>query len=157
MSRCKIVWYAFSLGPVKIWQDFLIRVHIEKCPECQKKLISREAVQGITIREFQCGDADSLWNGFEQKVRRANENNRHVFGPFRRWVYAMAVLLLFVATAIWFVVSPPLRKARIEESLNEHFRINYIRVEDKPAQAYVYQPQDSNMIIVWAQKNFRGE
>jgi len=157
MSRCKIIWYAFAFGPLKIWQDFLIRVHIERCPDCQKKLISREAVQGITIQESQCVDADSLWNGFEQKVKKTNKNERQVFGPRRRWTYGMVVLLVFLATAIWFIVLPQLRKTRIEERINGHFRINYIRIENKPAQAYVYQPQGSQMIIVWAQKNFRGE
>jgi hypothetical protein len=33
------------------------------------------------------------------------------------------------------------------------FEINYINVDGAPAQAYIYQPQGSDMIIVWAGKN----
>ena len=53
-----------------------------------------------------------------------------------------------------------LTQEEILEGINEgklHFRINYIRIENKPAQAYIFQPQDSHMIIVWAQKNSSGE
>ncbi len=34
----------------------------------------------------------------------------------------------------------------------ERFRINYLRVENKPVQAYLYRPGESDLIIVWVQK-----
>ncbi len=157
MSRCKIFEYAFSLVPLKKWQDFLIRLHMERCPDCQKTLISREDVQGVTIQEGQCVDTESLWDGFEEKVREAKRNKQHVFSPRWSWAYGIAVVLVFVAATIWFVWSPQFRRAQVEESLNGHFRINYIRIENEPAQAYIFQPQNSHMIIVWAQKNISGE
>jgi hypothetical protein len=157
MSRCKIFGYAFSLVPMKIWQDFLIRSHMERCPNCQKTLISREAVQGITIQESQCGDSDSLWDGFKDKLRDVKNDKQHVFNPRWSWAYGIAVVLVLGAAAIWFVFSPQFHETRIEESLNGHFRINYMRIENEPAQAYLFQPQDSHMIIIWAQKNISGE
>jgi hypothetical protein len=157
MSCCKIFGFAFSLVPLKKWQDFLIRSHMEKCPECQKTLISREDVQDITIQERQCADSESLWDGFEDKVRKTKRDRQHVFAPRLSWAYGIAVVLMFGAAVLWFVFSPQYRKSRIEESLDGHFRINYMRIENKPAQAYLFQPQDSHMIIVWAQKNISGE
>lgn len=157
MSRCKIFRYAFSLVPLKKWQDFLIRFHMEKCPDCQNSLVSLDDVQGITIQESQCADTESLWDGFEEKVREAKRNKQHVFSPRWSWAYGIAVVLVFVAATIWFVLSPQFRKTQVEESLNGHFCINYIRIENEPAQAYIFQPQDSHMIIVWAQKNISGE
>ena len=38
------------------------------------------------------------------------------------------------------------------EDLVESFQINYIRVENKPAHAYIYWPQGTEMVIVWAEK-----
>jgi len=157
MLRCKIFEYAFSLVPLKKWQDYLIRYHMERCPDCQKTLISRRDIQGITIQESQCGATESLWDGFEQKVREAKSDKQHVLNPRWSWAYGLAVVIVFGAAAIWFVLSPQFRKTRIEESLNGRFRINYMRIENEPAQAFLYQPQDSHMIIVWAQKNIRGE
>jgi len=157
MSRCKIFGCAFSLIPLKKWQDYLIRFHIERCPNCQKTLVSREAVQGITIQESQCVDTESLWDGFEEKVREEKRNKPHIFSPRWGWAYGIAVVLVLVAATIWLVLSPQFRRIQVEESLNEHFRINYIRIENEPAQAYVFQPQDSHMIIVWAQKIISGE
>ncbi len=155
MSRCKFFGYAFTLLPLKKWQDFLIRSHMERCPECQKTLVSREDVQGITIQEKHCVDTESLWDGFEKKVRETKRSRPHVFGP--RWAYGIAAVLVIVAATIWFVLSPQFQKAQIEESFDTRFRINYLKVANKPAQAYVFQPQDSHMILVWAQKNIRGE
>lgn len=157
MPCCKILKYAFSLLPLNKWQDFLIRFHIERCPECQKTLVSREAIQGITIQESQCGDSDSLWDGFEEKVREQKSDKKQVLSPRWSWAYGIAVVLVLGAAAVLFVLSPQFHKIRIEESLNGHFRINYMRIENEPAQAYLFQPQDSHMIIVWAQKNTGGE
>lgn len=157
MSRCKIIGYAFPLLPLKKWQDLLIRFHMERCSDCQKTLISREAVQGMTIQESQCGATESLWDGFEEKVKEARNDNQQVFRPRWSWTYGLAIALVSVSVVVWFIVSLLFRTDRLEEGLNGHFRINYIQVENKPAQAYVYQPQDSHMILVWAQKNTSGE
>jgi hypothetical protein len=157
MSRCKIFEFAFALLPLTKWQDFLLRMHMEKCPKCQETLITQEGVQKITIQETQCGDSDSLWDGFEDKVREAKSAEQQVLSPRLGWTYGIAVVFMIGAAALWFVLSPQFRKTRIEESLNGHFKINYVRIENEPAQAYLFQPQDSHMIIVWAQKNIRGE
>jgi hypothetical protein len=120
-------------------------------------LISREIVQGITIQESQCGDTDTLWDGFEKKVREVKSNKQNVFSPRWSLAYGIALVLVLSAATIWFVLSPQFRKTQIEENLNRHFQINYITIENAPAQAYIFQPQDSHMIIVWAQKNTGGE
>jgi len=109
------------------------------------------------VQESQCGDSDFLWDGFEEKVREAKSDKQHVFRPRWSWAYGIAVGLALVAATIWLVLSPQFRSIQVEENLNGHFRINYIRIENEPAQAYIFQPQDSHMIIVWAQKNISGE
>ena len=157
MLRCKIIGYAFSFVPLKKGQDLLIRIHMERCPDCQKNLISREDVQGMTIQESQCVAKESIWDGFEEKVEEARTDKQYVFRPRWSWAYGVAILLVFVSVTIWFVLSPQFREGQVEQSLNGHFRINYIQIENKPAQTYVYQPQDSFMILVWAQKNTSGE
>ncbi len=157
MSRCKIIKYAFALVPLKRWQGFLIRVHMERCPDCQKTLISQEDAQEMIIQESQCAATESVWNGFEEKVNEAGPEGQRVIRPRWGWAYGIAVVLVFISATIWFVLSPQFRKSQVEEKLNGHFRLNYIQIENKPAQAYVYQPQDSHMILVWAQKNTSGE
>lgn len=157
MSRCKIFGYAFSLVQLKKWQGFLIRHHMEKCLECQKKLVNLEEVQGITFQESQVVETESLWDGFEAKLGEEKRKEQHVYSPRLRWAYGMAVFVVLVAVIIWVFKIPQFRKAKIEERLNGHFRINYLRIENKPVQAYLFQPQDSYMIFVWAQKNVSGE
>ncbi len=157
MPRCKILSYAFAMIPLKKWQDFLIRHHMERCPECQNGLATVEDVRGIIIPESQCQEIATSWDGFQAKLKKGEREEPHLYSSRWRWAYAMAGLVVLAAAAILVIKTPPFHKAQLEERLIGHFRINYIRIENKPAQAYVYQPQDSNMIIVWAQKNIRGE
>ncbi len=155
MSRCKIIEYAFSFVPLKKWQDFLIRHHMEKCPDCQRSLISREDAQDMTIQEDHCVATESVWDGFEEKVKGARREKQQIFRPRWSWAYGLAMVLVFVS--VWLVLSHQFRKSQVEESINGHFCINYIEIENKPAQTYVYHPLNSNMILVWAQKNTSGE
>lgn len=156
MSRFKILGYVFSMIPLKKWQDYLIRL-IERCPENKNYLATVEEVREIMIEESQCQESTSLWDGFQAKLKEAKATEKSVRSLRWRWAYGAAVLaVLFVAT-IWIVNTPSFREGQVEERLNGNFRINYIRVEDRAAQPYVYQPQGSHMIIVWAQKNIRGE
>jgi hypothetical protein len=143
--------------PLKKWQDYLIRSHMEGCPDCQETLIRREDVQGMTIQENQCVATETVWDGFAEKVKQTRTEKPQVFRPRWSWAYGLAVALVSASVALWFVLSPQFRKSQVEESLNGRFRINYIQIENKPARTYVYQPQDSHMILVWAQKNTSGE
>jgi hypothetical protein len=130
---------------------------MERCSDCQKTLISREDVQGMTIQEIQCETTEVVWDVFEEKLKEARTDTRQAIRPRWNWAYGIAVALVSVSLVIWFILSPQFRESQVEESLNGRFRINYIQVENKAAQAYVYQPQDSYMILVWAQKNSSGE
>ena len=157
MLRCKILECAFSFVPLKKWQDFLIRVHMGNCLECQKTLISREDAQEMTIQESHCVATESVWDGFEEKLKQARRDKKQVLRPRWSWAYGVAIVLVFVSVSVWLVLSPQFKKSQVDEGLGGHFRINYVQIENKPAQTYVYQPQDSHMILVWAQKNTSGE
>ena len=43
-------------------------------------------------------------------------------------------------------------KAPSENPLEGQFQINFIEIENEPAQAYVFRPQDSNTYFVWVEK-----
>ncbi len=73
----------------------------------------------------------------------------------KRWGWAAAAAGLFIIglAAFWLLRDYGLNNMRAREETSERFRINYLNVEDKPAQAYLYQPSESNLIIVWVQKS----
>ncbi|MFQ6109717.1 MAG: hypothetical protein ACE5L7_09235 [Candidatus Aminicenantales bacterium] len=155
MLRCEIVDFLFKAFPLKVWQDFLIRRHIQKCPVCQAGLASAGEVRPFLIQEDEVGGEENFWLRIKTGLQKEKRRGRRFLQPRPRWVWMMRIagLIAAVVLGVWLysVFSSPERPA--EEKEEARFKINYIRVENKPAQAYVYWPQGKNMIIVWAEKN----
>lgn len=157
MTNCKMAEFLFAFIPLKIWQDFLIRRHMQDCPRCQEKLANRDEIIELVIREEHIKDAESLWTDIESKLKTKQSKEKAVHSSQQRWAYGAAITFVIVAGI--FVVSniSHWRNNRVEEISSDHFQINYIRIEGEPAQAYLFKPQGTDMIIVWAQKNMTGE
>ncbi|NIM90477.1 MAG: hypothetical protein GTO17_05960 [Candidatus Aminicenantes bacterium] len=151
MFRCRMVNFLFSIFPLKIWQDFLLRKHIQDCSCCQENLASLEEAKSLLIQEGEVGDLEGLWP--KVKVQLAEEERKEKYFRLPRWGWAVgaAGLLVAIILGVWLFWSARLGKP--SEEPGSPFQIKYIRVHDKPARAYLFQPQDSNMIIIWAEEN----
>lgn len=155
MFRCKVIDFLFKSVPLKIWQDFLIRYHIEKCPACQEKFASVEEANLFLIQESEAGELEGLWPAIRERLTERGLKDRGLYRPRLRWAWAAAAAGMVAALILGFWLYSIFKpgKAPEEESLVERFQIKYIRVENKPAHAYVFWPQGSEMVIVWAEKN----
>lgn len=154
MFQCKVIDFLIKSFPLKIWQDFLIRHHIEKCPACQEKYASLEEANLFLIQESEVGDIEGLWPRIKPRLSEERIRMRGLPRPQFRWAWASAAAGLVAALILgfWLYSIFTSKKALEEESLVERFQIKYIRVENKPAHAYVYWPQGTDMVIVWAEK-----
>ncbi len=152
MYRCKIIDFLFTFIPIKRWQGFLIRRHIQKCPECQRKLADVEEVRSLVIQESELEGMEDLWPAVKTGLSEGREEARIPLWRRWKWVYASAFLAVMLAGLIWltFVFIPG--KGPSEESFGKQFQINYIKIENEPAQAYVFRPRDSNTFFVWVEK-----
>ena len=156
MFRCKVINFLIKAFPLKAWQDFLIRRHIQKCPACQARLADDEEVRSFLIQENEVESTERL--GFAVKARLSEKSGekRIVRLPRprmrRAWTAGMAASVAASVLGFWlYTVLTPV-KVPGDEDLKESFQINYIRVENKPAHAYIYWPQGTEMVIVWAEK-----
>lgn len=149
MIRCKFINLLFRMFPVRAFQGFLIKNHFEKCPNCQNSLAKVEEAHLFLVKEEKTNDMLSLWPGISEKLcESSGEKSRTLFFPRWRWAISAAGLTVFILTGFWYLN----RTNNIEVTLRqEQFEINYLKVKEKPAGAYVYEPQDSDMIIVWAE------
>jgi hypothetical protein len=159
MSLCKTVELFYALMPFKSWRGWLIRLHIERCPRCQAGLASRESVGPLLVQERGVDSGGSLWAGIESALRE-DSGGEGMRGwadqpPFvHRWGWTIAVAILLVMIAGFLL----LKDFRPEEAVSAaavpaRFELEYVRVGGQPANTVVYQPQDSDMIIVWAGKS----
>ena len=161
MSLCKIVELVYVLIPWKPWQGLLIRLHIEKCPRCQECLASRESVGSLLVQERGVDIGRPLWTGVESALREdlgkegKKDKDREAWSPAgRRWGWAVAagVLLVLIAGFILFREFRP-QEAASAAAVPARFELEYVRVGGLPANTVIYQPQGSDMIIVWAGKS----
>jgi hypothetical protein len=158
MSGCKTIKFLFDLLPLKFWRGYLIRRHIEKCPVCEKKLIQREATRTLLAQEDAGGPA-GLWPGIRAGLKKPAEETRRwqsTARTWRRWALGAAGLLIAVLAGFWIYQGSQSGRIQSRDETGREFQIQYIKVGNAPARPFVYQPQDTNIIIIWAEKTLNG-
>jgi len=153
MFRCKAIKLFFFIIPSGRWRDLLIRRHIQKCPFCQIGLANVEEVKLFQVQEDEVGELEGLWPAVRARLSEVQREERRFKKRGLRWAFAAACLLLIAALGIWIYRGITFRKSPLENNWVERFKINYIRIEEKPASVFIFQPKDSDMVIVWAEKS----
>jgi hypothetical protein len=156
MDFCRTVEWLYAALPLRPLRNWLIRAHMDGCPRCQRRLLSREEARRLLVRPEDTGNAEALWR------RIAEAAGRSVPAPDVRprggrlaWQGA-AAFALTAAVAIggfWVLrqAGGPGFKATAAAS-PDRFEIAYIKVGGAPAQTFIYQPQGTDTVFVWAQK-----
>ncbi|MGD2246149.1 MAG: hypothetical protein PVI11_06355 [Candidatus Aminicenantes bacterium] len=152
MFRCKFINFLFTVLPIKSWQGFLIRRHIQKCPACLSRLADVEEVKPLLIQESEFEDLESVWPAVKARIDEGRKEGQVPLWRWWKWVTAAAVLFVAVAVWLWFFSPFSPGNGPSEEPLAGQFQIDYIEIENEPAQAYIYRPQDSNTYFVWVEK-----
>lgn len=154
MGKCKLYEILFNLFPVKSWQDFIIRHHFDGCPSCQKRLALVDEVRSVLLATDKIKNIEDFWPEFTRSVKEGTKKEKFILRPLQRWAYGAVALIAVIIAGAWFMF---IAKPAGVSDFPERFKINYIRIEDKPARAYLFQPKDSNTIFVWAEKDTEGE
>ncbi len=159
MSRCKTVSFFYALIPLSQWRDFLIRRHIEGCAHCQARLASRPESRALFVQEGTMSVGRSLWKAVESQLADEAHKPTKVLGRRapagwrpRNWAVAAALLLVLV-TGYWILKDLQPEAVTAGAAAPAHFELAYARVDGQPANVVIYQPQGSDMIIVWAERN----
>jgi hypothetical protein len=150
----------FGLFPIRIWRDFLIGLHIGKCPRCQSRLVSREEARALLVRAGDLsGVEENLWPGIRSELEPAKPVRPPArIRPGRKWGWAWgAAAVLAAAAGLWLLRSSRTPDLSLSNMTGpDRFEIEYVRIGGETANAYVYQPQNSDMVLVWAGKNIQG-
>jgi hypothetical protein len=157
MDFCKTVDRLYAALPLRPLRDWLIRGHVEKCPRCQARLLSREEAKGLLVVPTQVGDSNALWrriSGEDGRVAALPEMRPSRGSLAWRWAAAAAMVAVVVVTGFWLlreIERPGFDSQAIAPA--DRFQIDYVNVGGAPAQTFVYQPQGTDTVFVWASRN----
>jgi len=123
---------------------------MEGCPRCQARLLSREEARGLLVAPDRAGDARGLWPRIAAERERSGRvpETPRAAGAAWRAVAVSALALVIAVTGLWVLRETETPAA----AAPDRFEISYVNVGGAPAQTFVYQPQGSDSVFVWAQK-----
>lgn len=162
MSVCKIVNLTYTLLPLSAWRGFLIRRHMETCVRCQPLLAGRAEARRLLVSADSQKNGDLLWMKIWSRLGDGTASPsrlRHSAESRKVWKWALGAAALFAAVAVNLWVLRGGRGIGTDApapSPADRFDLNYVRIEGENANAFVYQPQNSDLIIVWAGKDRIG-
>jgi len=162
MKTCRIVNALYVAFPLRIFRNILIRRHMESCPACQARLVSRDEASALFVRPSDVGGIGRLWRRIEEQTEgavpqpaagAAARQKRAALRNRWRWAAGAATVLLTAAAAFWLLrgIEMPTGSSAAAAG-RASFEINSIRAGGAPAQAFIYRPSDSDTIFVWAAK-----
>lgn len=156
MSFCNIVDLLYKALPLARFRARLIRAHIEGCPRCQARLLSRDEARGLLVAPARLGGAADLWNRISAQAvpsLPAREMPAARGAVLWRWAAVTSMTAALALAGFWLlrqVDRPGLDGVRI--AAGQRFELDYVNVGGAPAQTFVYQPQGTDTVFVWASK-----
>ena len=153
MLSCNAADRLYRFVPVKSWRAFLIRVHFERCPDCQEALVGAAEVRTLFAQNTDFRASEALWRRVGRSLAEPDErsprrSSRTARRPVWQWAAAGAVVAFLAGYWVFRDFRPDGLPA--SASSPARFELEYVRVGGLPANAYVYQPQGSDMVMVWA-------
>jgi hypothetical protein len=156
MDFCKTVELLYAALPLRPLRDWLIRAHMDACPRCQGRLLSREEARTLMVGPDEVGESGDLWQRISREAVRAAsvpESGPRGGSPAWRWAAVAALAVVVALAGFWLLreTGGPGLEAR-SSAPADRFEIAYVKVGGEPAQTFVYQPQGTETVFVWAQK-----
>ncbi|MCX6563308.1 MAG: hypothetical protein NTU60_06850 [Candidatus Aminicenantes bacterium] len=156
----------YRLLPFPSWKDALLRGHIERCPECERCLASREEARRILVQVRDVGDLDRLWPAISDRIHGIRPLLEPDLGLEREaaptlkggWRLAaaaagMSLAVVLTLALVNFFRSPSISGGGIAQGETDQVQIHYVRIDNEPARTFIFKPHDSDVVIVWAGKN----
>ena len=117
------------------------------------RVASRDEVKALLIQQDEVKDFRDLWPAVNSGIAEIEPEEKAEFSYDRRWAFAAACFVVVCLAAILVFNFLPKDRTHLDQQGEAPFQINSIRVGDEAATPFVYQPKDSDMILVWADKS----
>jgi len=156
MRSCSTVDVLYAAVPLRRFRDWLISAHMERCPRCQARLLSRDEAQSLLVEPGRVGGVDDLWRriaGALEPAAPVRGRTAEAGSGWWRWAAVPAMAAAVTLGGFWLlrnVEKPGFDAVTIASA--ERFELDYVKVAGAPAQTFVYQAQGTDAVFVWVSK-----
>jgi hypothetical protein len=113
-----------------------------------------QEARAATISKNNLGQVEDFWPRFALSLERP-KSERHARAKVgSNWALGTAGLLAVVIIGLFFFV-PSSPKDVLSTGVK--LRVNYVRMYEEPAQAFMFHTRDANSTFVWVEKQKPGE
>jgi len=156
MNHTSWVQAFIRLLPFRSRPSSRLRRHLEKCPECLARMADVQEARAATISKNNLGQVEDFWPRIALSLERPKLGNQVGRGPVWGWTWVLGTAGLLALAIIGAFLRPsPSRQEVLSSGVK--LRINYVKMYEKPAEAFIFQTQDANSTFVWVEKQKTGE
>jgi len=152
MFSCRLAEFVVRALPLRWLRDLVLRRHMERCPRCAERLLSRAEARTWLVSEGEVEDNPAFWPAVRDRIRREDAAVVPAAPSARPlWQRAAAVagFLALAGAGFWLYrelgrgIASPAAEAQLR------FRVNSLTVGGEPAGATVIQPPEPDLVIIW--------
>ncbi len=155
MGHCQRIKILFKLIPIKSLQYSLIQNHILKCDACQNDLADIDEARSATIPKDELKEVKNLWPQVLKDLKHTKQRKKVILHPAWRWALGSAAALALTMSII-FIMTRSNEKGHLND-IAVKLTIDYINLNEEPAQAIIFQTQDNSKTFVWVEKLSKGD
>ena len=155
MGNCQRIKFLFKLIPLKSLQYALLQSHLLKCDTCLKDLADIDEAKSVTISKAELADIKNLRPRFVKDFEQRKQKKKVTLRPAWRWALGATTALALTFGLIFLATHSP-RKEDLDD-IAVKLTIDYIKIYEEPAQAFIFQTQDASKTFVWVEKLSKGE
>jgi len=152
MFRCRLAEFLVNVLPFPWARDLVLRRHMECCPRCAERLLSRAEARAWLVADDDVEDDPHFWPAVRAKIRRDDAAPESVIpAPRPVWQRAAAVAGFLILAGAGFWLYKELGQGSVSTTSQAllRFRVNSLTVGGEPAAAVVIQPPEPDLVIVW--------
>ncbi len=155
MVRCRLAELLVKALPLQWARDLVLRRHMERCPHCAERLLSRAEARAWLVSDDEVEDDPGFWPAVRDKIRRdetGDASGRAAIRPVWQRLAAVAGFFLLAGFGVWLYRELGKETVSTTAEAPLRFRVNSLTVGGEPAGAVVIQPPDADLVIVWVDR-----
>jgi len=119
----------------------------------KSRVAGRDEVKAVIVQQDDVRDFGDIWPAVKAGILEKKPERKMEASFYRKWIFAAAGMAAVIFAGFFFYTILLKDRTGFRQEGEARFRINSIRVGDEPATPFVYQPKNSDIILVWAEKS----